>query len=383
MTGGKFRSKIVDDFLSNFTSSSTIRGYRCHLKCFFDVIGKDPDAYITDTRRLENGERLDVLEDYERDVKKFWKWMIKQGLSPKTISNGVGCLRVFFKQYRIQLDEVVWENMRRRGPGCKPITEEMPLTRDMLKKLLIHGDSKAKSLFLVMSSSGMRVAEVVQLKLCDVDFESKPTKIFVRYDTTTRSVKNKSGRITFISDEAKEALLEWLKQRDNALLLSTKRTNFPGINKNADDDRIFPWRTSNVRKLWNNLLEKADLDGKDTLTDRRLVHPHSLRKYFRTQMSRQNRDIAEVLMGHEGYLGTYRQFTEEELKEEYLEGMKYLYVFQTSTDSAKIKELQDELDKTKEKLDKINAGLLSDPEFRTQMMNMMAEEWEKLQQEKK
>ena len=71
MTGGKFRSKTVDDFLSNFTSGSTIRGYRCHLKYFFEVIGKDPDTYIVDTRRLENGERLDLLEDYERDVKKF------------------------------------------------------------------------------------------------------------------------------------------------------------------------------------------------------------------------------------------------------------------------------------------------------------------------
>ncbi len=389
MNDARFRSKTVEDFLSNFTSSSTIRGYRCHLKNFFEVIEKDPETYIVDVRRLENSDKLDVLEEYERDINKFWKWLIDHDLSPKTVSNSVNCVRVFLKQYRIRLDDVVWENIRRRGTGNKPVTKELPVTKEMLKQILIHGDAKAKALFLVAASSGLRVGELVQLKLTDIESESSPTKIIVRY-TGPNSVKTKTSRITFITDEATIALREWLKQRDGSIALAVKRTNFPNAKKNPDDDRVFPFQTNNVRNIWNGLLEKTGLDQKDERTGRYLIHIHSLRKYFRTRFSRHNRDIAEILMGHEGYLGTYRQFTEDELIEEFKKGAKHLLVFETSVDSEELIEMQKSLEETKkkltesdEKIDAIQKGLLDDPEFKMNLLNLLSKEWNKLQREKK
>lgn len=395
MTGERFKSKTVEDFLSNFTSESTMRGYRCHLKCFFKVIGKDPDNYIVDVRRLENNERLDALETYERDIKTFWKWMIDTEFAPKTIANAVDCIRVFLKQYRIRLDDIVWENIRRRGTGTKPVTQETPITPEILKKILIHGDAKSRAIFLILASSGMRIGEIVQLKLGDIDFNSNPTQITVRY-TGPNSVKTKSSRITFITDEATVALNEWLKQRDNVLALAVQRTNFPNAKKKLDDDRVFPFETNNVRNIWNRLLIKAKLDQKDPRTRRYLVHIHSTRKFFRTRFSRHDRDVAELLMGHEGYLSTaYLRFTEDELKEEYLRGMKHLLIFEAPADETtmitelrahhqkEIDDLREQLDKANKKVSAIEEGLLNNPEFKEKLLNMLSDDWARLQKGKK
>jgi len=385
MTGGRFRSKTVEDFLSNFTSSSTIRGYRCHLKDFFEVIDKDPDNYIIDIRRLDYNQRLDSLEEYEKDIKKFWKWKIKKCSAPKTVSNATNCVKVFLKQYRIRLDDVVWENIRRRGTGNKPITQEKTMTKEILKEILIHGDAKAKAMFLVLASSGLRIGELVKLDLHDIDTTTKPTKIIVRYfgpDT----VKNKSSRVTFISDEATVALKEWLKLRTSSMDLAVKRTNFPNVKKNNnqayfDNNRVFPFKENNVRTIWNGLIEKAGYDQKDVRTNRYLVHVHSLRKYFRTRFSRQNRDVAEVLMGHDGYLGgVYLRFTEDEKRVEYLKGMNHLLIFETAVNSEELKNLQVEFEETKRKLedanrkiDLISKDLYSNPDLKTMILNTIAE----------
>lgn len=380
MTGGRFKSKTVEDFLSNFTSSNTIRGYRCHLKDFFEVIGKDPDNYIIDVRRLDYNQRLDILEEYEKDIKKFWKWKIKNVSAPKTVSNATNCVKVFLKQYRIQLDDIVWEDIRRRGTGNKPVTQEKPMTKEMLKEILIHGDAKAKAMFLVLASSGMRIGELVKINLRDVDTTSKPTKIIVRYDGPN-TVKNKSSRSAFISDEATVALQEWLKIRTASMDLAVKRTNFPNVKKIFDNNRVFPFKENNVRTIWNGLIEKAGYDQKDVKTDRYLVHVHLLRKFFRTRFSRQNRDVAEVLMGHDGYLGgTYLRFTPEELREEYLKGMNHLLIFETAINSEELKNLQVEFEETKKrleaanrKIDLISKDLYSNPDLKTMILNTIAE----------
>jgi len=50
-------------------------------------------------------------------------------------------------------------------------------------------------------------------------------------------------------------------------------------------------------------LEKSKFGEKDKTTNRHKLHPHVLRKFFRTRMGTVIKvDIVEALMGHEGYL---------------------------------------------------------------------------------
>ena len=74
----------------------------------------------------------------------------------------------------------------------------------------------------------------------------------------------------------------------------------------------------------------APYNERDARTRRYMYHIHSLRKFFRTQLSlgTGNPDIAETLMGHKGYLtDSYRSISEKELAKQYLKGMNHLLVY--------------------------------------------------------
>ena len=102
---------------------------------------------------------------------------------------------------------------------------------------------------------------------------------------------------------------------------------------------MFPYNSSTARCLWQNALHKAGLNGRDKSTNREVLHPHVLRKFFRTKLGAVIPvDIVEALMGHEGYLTeVYRKYTVEDLAKFYLKGESALLVF---TDTQKVVELQ-------------------------------------------
>lgn len=56
---------------------------------------------------------------------------------------------------------------------------EIPLTKEMIVRILRNANSKLQTAILVATSSGMRIEELVQLQLSDIDFESYPTKITI------------------------------------------------------------------------------------------------------------------------------------------------------------------------------------------------------------
>jgi hypothetical protein len=72
--------------------------------------------------------------------------------------------------------------------------------------------------------------------------------------------------------------------------------------------------------LKRNEVTKEILNGKDDNTNRLLLHPHCLRKYFRGYFG--SGDLSEYLMGHSTLMTkTYRKMTPEDLSKKYLEHM--------------------------------------------------------------
>jgi len=325
--------EMIGKFLRKFPNYKTKHGYKSALKQFFDFIDKNPDEYIrTDFRTLENGEKIKVQDMHEDDITAFWNDMIERNVPPKTINYYIAAIRVLLQHYRISIDEVFWKELRRRGKGSHPVTSEIPITREMLEKILTHAELKARALFLISASSGMRIGEVLKLKPSDIDFESSPLKINVRAETT----KNKTKRITFISNEATRFLKEWLKHRDSYLETASKRTKIVAyhglITKDSNDPRIFPFSVDTAREIWVRLITKSGFTEHDERTGWYKVRIHGLRKFFRTYFVRSEspngRDIAELLMGHSGYLNeSYLRYSEDQLRGEYQKGVKHLLVF--------------------------------------------------------
>ncbi len=198
----------------------------------------------------------------------------------------------------------------------------------------------------------MRIGEACQIKINDVDLDSNPSTIHMRAEYT----KSGNKRICFISDEARDAINAWLIHRDRYLITACRRSKaFEGYHKrkekkSPDDKRLFPFSKGTATDVWNRLLKNAEFGDVDERTKVHKMHPHTLRKFFRTRLSLNiPLDVVEALMGHEGYLtAAYRRYSPEQLGELYLNGMSNLAVFEAPADLTDVQEEIKDLKKENE-----------------------------------
>ena len=87
-------------------------------------------------------------------------------------------------------------------------TREIPITKEMILRVMRNSSSKLQTAILVCTFSGLCIGELVQLKLSDIDFESNPTKINIRAEIANGSM----SRETFITTESTCALQDYLKR---------------------------------------------------------------------------------------------------------------------------------------------------------------------------
>ena len=132
------------------------------------------------------------------------------------------------------------------------------------------------------------------------------------------------------------------------------------FDKDVEDTRLFPFLANTAYYLWKNSLEKSGNGQRDGSTNRRKIHPHVLRKFFRTKLgSVIPIDVVEVLMGHEGYLTeVYRRYTTEDLSKFYRQGEHVLSVF--GADTEEIFKMRDELQQDLDNLQRIVNGLTAE-----------------------
>lgn len=344
----------LDEFLNNFSSDGTKRTYKSVLKTYFRTIGEDPNTYLPKGK----GKYTESdLEKYEKDVKKFWQSI--NTAPPNTIKSMMACVKVFLMDSYVDLPGKLWKDLRNRTKGTRGVIDDYVPVREDLKKLLSHGNAQERAMFLTLISSGMRIGEVVKIKEEDIDFNNKPVKISIRREYT----KTGNKRITFVSDECAEALKEWIKEKPAWLERAVKILNFPQYTKSATDDRVFPMAPDIARAKWNRLLRKTgerftDQDN-STKNPHFKLHPHCLRKYFRSNLPGDGMevDVVEALMGHEdGLQRAYRKYNEKQLGDMYMDAMQKVTIFSTQTEDVvdlnkrmqeKDKQLQELLEKQK------------------------------------
>jgi integrase len=315
----------VEDFLNEYTSKQTKRLYTISLNNYFTFQGKKPDKYIIDVRNLENGQRNEIMDGYEKDITKYRNHLTSEGYSPKSISNYIGTIKMFLEHYKINLDNSFWKKLHKRG--MEKVTEaicdfKIP-SRNELKQILTHANTKPRAMFLLQSSSGMRIGEICNLTLDDIDLDYEYPRIRIK-DTKTR----RRGK-TRCSPEAKEAIQEYLKVRS----------------KN-NDSRLFQCTPKSARNMWNRLLKKSGYTKKDNngMYPRHLMGTHTLRKFFRNEFSKYDNDLATYLMNQRSRLDrTYRQWADEYLDEKYSEGVQHLMVFQTNVTDEKVSVMEEKM----------------------------------------
>ena len=323
----------IEEFLQNYKSKATIQTYRSLIRKYFDTIDKNPDTYF-------KGK-----QDYEGDIKQFWKSINDK--PPKTIAGSLAAVKAFLAEYNVELKQKFWKKLRGRTKGKRAWTDENVPTVEQLQKILTHANTLQRSIVFCLVSSGMRIGELLSLKLTDIDLNVTPTRINVSGEFT----KSGERRTCYISAEATTAVDQWLKVRDAYLKTACQRVKAledylgrPKM-KTTNDDRLFPVGDETVRQMWNRLLDKAGFGDVDERTKIHKMHLHTLRKFYRSKMPKGiGLDMTEALLGHSGYLtDEYRRYTDEEIAEAYLKGMHLVSVFTTTSDLSGVHEAMDQL----------------------------------------
>jgi len=327
----------IDEFLDSklITNHNTKKLYRCHIQKYFRLLNKDINTYSNQD-----------IKKIEKDLETIYKKLREQGASLlvlKTFFNAI-------KQYMFTTNKKTktldfWDNLKNRTRNASPVTDDETPNREDIKKILQYGGIRARAMFLIMASTGCRVGELVALYPDDIKIDENPVRIHFKrsfdYKTPTKTklfTKNNDKHDGFLTQEAVEALTAYLDVRDmlfkKALRVMPKKhcpvklTGKKNIDeKNIDeyikqDKRVFPYSDNTVRLIWYNMINKTSLYAKDDETNRLTIHPHCLRKFFRSYLN--NVDLAELIMGHGGYLSIYRNMKLTDLGKEF---MKYAHKF--------------------------------------------------------
>lgn len=314
----------IEEYLNeNFKANKTRITYRAILNGYFQVIGEPPETYFKNGRKDE---------DFLNDLKKYINTSLS-GRPSKTCLSYISAVRTYMRHNKVKLDPEDIKTIIKRNKGMgsnRPLTKDRPPSYVEIRQILTHGETVEKTFYLCLLSSGMRIGELCGIKIQNVYMNENP----VRIDIPSTETKNGQRRTTFISNEAKNFLIEWFKVRQGYMQLVNERTkNLPTNMKmkiTDNDNRVFPFSALTAWKRWGKMCKRAGFTERDTQTNRAVLHPHGLRKFFRTHMGTKiGVDFTEEILGHSGYLvGEYRIHTDRELGDAYLTGMGTVTVFE-------------------------------------------------------
>ncbi|MEO2154263.1 MAG: site-specific tyrosine recombinase/integron integrase [Nanoarchaeota archaeon] len=235
----------------------------------------------------------DIYSIEKRDIKEFLlKTHSQKKYSSKTIYNMILALKSFLRF--IEREDLAKELRLPRLP--KPLPKA--LSKEEVKKLINQADNiRDKLLILLFYSTGLRVSEVRNLNINDINFEDKFLIV--------RRGKGQKDRVIPLPDKVIELLKEYLKWREeNYKNIVDKEALF--INK-------FGKRMSYefIEKIIRTIGKKANIK----------VTCHMLRHSFATHMLENGADIRVIqeILGHEKLSTTqiYTKVTTRYLKEIY------------------------------------------------------------------
>jgi len=234
------------------------------------------------------------------DIEAFIEALQDRGLTPNTVRTRL-CAVYAFIRFLIEKKSVNHELLERRIKLRLPDRLPRAIEPWDLKRLLLVIDKvRDRALLLLLLRTGMRIGELLNTKVHDVDLNNHRILIY-------EAEKNSVGRVVYYGDDAKEALLSWLRVRN------TFRENlFYG-----QGDKPLCYEAA--RSMFNKYLEKAGLLYSGYTL-------HCLRHTFATDLlnARMPLECLRVLLGHTSLEVTriYARLTDKTREEEYFMAME-------------------------------------------------------------
>jgi len=288
--------------------------------------------FTSNRYKIDSYTLIQNLKDEEIDVyellREFIIYLDKLEVKPKGIRAYLSGVKGFIRYSGIKINS---DDFKYRVKVPKLIkTKEIPLTKQMIIRVLHNCPSKLQTSIMVACSSGLRIGELVQLKLSDIDFDSKPTKITVRGNTS----KTRQSRETFITTETTNVLKDylsryfsWKKNNDNSHL--NERYIFGPLSNKGRPSKKPGYNVESAKLTLQKILRNhvSTIPELDITNENgyKAIHFHGFRKYFRTIVGNVcGRDFSESLMGHQFYMDTYYQLSDDKKRELYTDVESHL-----------------------------------------------------------
>jgi integrase/recombinase XerD len=250
------RARMIEDMSLRGFSEHTRRDYVRHVRAFAAFIGRSPDTATAEELRL------------------FQLHQTQSGVQPTSINSAVSVLRFFFT---VTLDRP--DLSRRLTVVPQPRRIPAVLSVEEVTLLLRAASApKYKAAFATAYGAGLRVSEVVALKVGDIDSE----RMLLRVERG----KGRKDRHAMLSPQLLELLRAWWREGRRRNLLLPGGWLFPGRN---------PVEPLSARQLCRVVRAAAQAAGIN-----KRVSPHTLRHSFATHLLEQGVDIRviQTLLGH-------------------------------------------------------------------------------------
>lgn len=306
-------------------SKKTVSTYKTsinHLRRFLDS-----KYHINELELLEKitSKELDIY----MVIRDFIVYLDKNGAKARAIQSYLSGLKGYLRYVGIRINTDDYKHLVKVPRRQR--TREIAITKELIIKLLRNANSKLQTTVIVASASGLRIGELVQLRLSDIDFTETPTTLYIRGDSS----KGKQSRETFLTAEATRTLQDYLKKNfgweeksTNSHLKDTyifgrtsKEITKPKVEFSVESSAV-----SLQKSLVNHITNHPELNIKNE-NGHNAIHFHAFRKYFRTTVGNVcGRDYAEALMGHGFYMDTYYQLSEEKKRQMYLDAEPHLTI---------------------------------------------------------
>jgi site-specific recombinase XerD len=244
------RRRMIEDMTIRKLAPKTQIGYIRTIKNFAAFLGRSPDS-----ASLE-------------DVRRFQLHLAANGAHTPLRNHAVSALRFFFR-VTLKRHDIIEHTTFIHEPRKLPVV----LSPEEMARLLNAAPGlKYKAALSVAYGAGLRAAEVVSLKVCDIDSK----RMIIRVEQG----KGRKDRNVMLSPHLLGLLRTWWRaERPQGWL-------FPGRNP------VQPMTTRQLNRACHSAAEAAGIEKN--------VSPHTLRHSFATHLLEQNTDIRviQVLLGH-------------------------------------------------------------------------------------
>ena len=283
-------NELIEEFLRYLLidkgySNNTIESYK-----------RDLDKF------LEFNKNIDINNINNENLKKYIKYLNNENLNEKSIARNISSLKSFYKFLSIEKyinnnpsDALYLPKIKKSLPNT--LTEE-EVIKLLDIKLTDNFSYRNKAMLELMYATGLRVSELINLKLQDIDLNQDVIRTFG---------KGSKERVIPIGDYSKEYLEKYILEYRGSML-KKESSEYLFLNNHGKQ-----MTRQGFYKIIKKIAKEKGID-KD-------LSPHTIRHSFASHLLKYGADLRTIqeLLGHSDISTTqiYTHITDEELKKNY------------------------------------------------------------------